>query len=182
MAMAIAIYTLPSMEDQDSNYVIGSDTNDDLIYARSVETFFICISCNNAVRTEISCGWGIAEDIPMKSMNTSHICVTRCARCYTSILRRDMNGRVRVIVPSRAPRIGPRALRSRPEYQEVEALCTRIPELICWFYDKAEWVAYINIAAIENHHFNTADVICVRGDDSMIGKVDMNFFVVSRHL
>lgn len=180
-AIAIAVLTF-TMNESDGNHVVGPDGNDDLIYARFIETFFICISCNDAVRTDISCGWGISEHIPMKSMDTSHICITRCARCYTRILTRDVNGRVRAIVPTRDPRIHPRALRSRVEFQEVEKMCIRTPELICWYYDSDEWVAYVGIKMVESHHFSTADVVCVRGDREMVGKVDMNFFVVSRHL
>lgn len=180
-AVATAVLTI-KMHEPDHNYIIGPDGNDDLIYARFIETFFICISCNDAVRTDISHGWGISEHIPMKSMDTSHICITRCARCYTRILTRDPNGYVRAIVPARDPRIRPRALRNRVEFQEVEKMCIRTPELICWQYYNDEWVAYVDIKMIEEHHFKAADVVYVRGGEEMIGKVDMNFFVVSKYL
>lgn len=170
------------MDDTDHNYIVGSEDDDDLVYARSIETFFICISCNNAVRTDISHGWGISEHIPMKSIDTSHICITRCARCCTSILIRGTNGRIRAVLPNAPPRISPRALRTRSQYQEIEAMCIRIPELICWSHNGDERVAYVNIRLVEEHHFNAADVICVRGEADVVGKVDMNFFVVSRYL
>lgn len=181
VAVTTAVSTT-KMDEPGDNYIIGPDGNDDLVYARSIETFFICISCNNAVRTDISHGWGISEHIPMKSMDTSQICITRCARCYTRILTRDATGRVRAIVPSKDPCIRPKALRSRIEYQEVEKMCIRTPELICWHYDNDEWVAYVSIKLIEEHHFKVADVVCVRGSEEMIGKVDMNFFVVPTYL
>ena len=170
------------MDESGDNYIVGPDGNDDLIYARSIETFFICIFCNDAVQTDVSHGWGISEHIPMKSMDTSQICITRCARCYTRILTRGTDGRVKAVVPSKDPCIRPGALRSRIEYQEVEKMCIRTPELICWYYDNGESVAYVDIKLIEEHHFKAADVVCVRGSKEVIGKVDMNFFVVSKYL
>jgi hypothetical protein len=170
------------MSEQRPNHIVGPPGNDDLIYDKPVETFFICISCFNAVRTEISCGWGISEHIPMKSLDTSHICITYCARCDASTFVRDKGGEIRAVVSNDDFYVKPNELSISAEYQRVKLMCTNTPELVCWSKDDEEHVAYVPIKMIEKHHFIDKDVVCVIGSQDMIGKVDMSFFVTSRYV
>jgi len=171
------------MENTRRNYITGPPGNDDLLYRYPIETFVVCFNCNDVVRTEISCGWGISEHIPFKSADTSHICVTYCAVCINDRCRRTPRGTVYSPLLREDIAVSSQTFIESSGCMLAMRKCSNTPEVVCWDTNGGGRVAFVHIKIIEEYHFTTEQVLRVsHGAHTDRGVTDMSFFVISRYL